>query len=77
LYVNNIGVQFPGSEFAPGLIALVGPDGIAREVADGLAFPNGMAVTADNSTLIVAESHASKLSAFDIAADGSLSNQGV
>jgi sugar lactone lactonase YvrE len=77
VYVNNVGFQFPGGEFAPGLIALVGIDGIARKVADGLAFPNGMAVTADNSTLIVAESYASKLSAFDIAAGGSLSNQRV
>jgi sugar lactone lactonase YvrE len=76
-YVNNIGFKFPGGEFAPGLIAVVGPDGSARAVADGLAFPNGMAVTPDNSTLIVAESYASKLTAFDIAADGGLSNRRV
>jgi sugar lactone lactonase YvrE len=37
-------------------VALVIPDGSARQVADGLAFPNGMAVTPDNATLIVAES---------------------
>jgi sugar lactone lactonase YvrE len=74
-YVNNIGFDFPGGEFAPGLVALVTPDGSARQVADGVAFPNGMAVTPDNSTLIVAESYGSKLTAFDIAADGDLSNQ--
>lgn len=74
VYVNNIGFDFPAGEFAPGTIALVTPDGTARQVADGLAFPNGMVVTPDNSTLIVAESYASKLSAFDIARDGSLSN---
>jgi sugar lactone lactonase YvrE len=74
-YVNNIGFDFPGGKFAPGLVALVTPDGSARQVADGVAFPNGMAVTPDNSTLIVAESYGSKLTAFDIAADGDLSNR--
>jgi sugar lactone lactonase YvrE len=73
-YINNTGFDFPGGEFAPGILALVAPDGSVRQVADGVAFPNGMAVTPDNSTLIVAESYASRLTAFDIAADGSLSN---
>jgi sugar lactone lactonase YvrE len=76
-YVNNIGFDFPGGEFAPGIVALVTPDGSARQVAEGLAFPNGMVVTPDNSTLIVAESYGNKLTAFDIAADGALSNQRV
>lgn len=74
-YVNNIGFDFPGGEPAPGTIAVVTPDGSARKVADGLWFPNGMAVTPDNATLIVAESYAHRLTAFDIAADGSLSNR--
>ena len=74
-YVNNIGFDFPGGEFAPGLVALITPDGAARKVADGLAFPNGMAVTPDNATLIVAESYGQTLTAFDIAADGDLSNR--
>jgi sugar lactone lactonase YvrE len=77
-YVNNICFDFmAGAEFAPGIIALVAPDGAVRPVADGLAFPNGMVVTPDNSTLIVAESFAGRLSAFDIAADGGLSNRRV
>jgi sugar lactone lactonase YvrE len=76
-YVNNVGFDFPGGEFAPGLVALVTPDGSSREVAAGLAFPNGIAVTPDNSTLIAAESYANKLTAFDIAADGSLGNPRV
>jgi sugar lactone lactonase YvrE len=42
-------------------------------VADGVAFPNGMVVTPDNTTLILAESYGNKLTAFDIAGDGSLS----
>ncbi len=60
-----------------GIIALVTSDGSARQVADGIAFPNGMAVTPDNSTLIIAESHGKRLTAFDIADDGSLSNRRV
>jgi sugar lactone lactonase YvrE len=74
-YLNNAGFEFPGGEFAPGTIALLTPDGSARQVADGIAFPNGMAVTPDNSTLIVAESYGEKLTAFDIAPDGSLANR--
>src|SRR5439155_891492 len=74
-YVGDIGFDFPGGEFAPGLLALVTPDGSARQVADGVAFPNGLVVTPDNSTLILAESYANRLTAFDIDADGSLSNQ--
>jgi sugar lactone lactonase YvrE len=75
-YVNGGGFDLmAGEEFAPGIVALVSPDGSARQVADGLAFPNGMLVTADNSTLIVAESYAKRLTAFEIAADGSLSNR--
>jgi sugar lactone lactonase YvrE len=73
-YVNNIGFEF-GGEFSPGILALVTPDGSARQVAEEVAFPNGMAVTPDNSTLIVAESYGNKLTAFEIAADGSLSNR--
>ena len=76
-YVNNTGFDFPGGEFAPGIIALVTPDGSARQVADGVEFPNGMVVTPDNATLILAESYGKRLTAFDIAADGSLSNRRV
>jgi sugar lactone lactonase YvrE len=76
-YVNNAGFDFPGGKFAPGTIALVTPDGSVRQVADGIAFPNGMAVTPDNSTLIVAESYAKRLTAFDILDDGGLSNRRV
>jgi sugar lactone lactonase YvrE len=60
-----------------GVIALVSADGGARLVADGVAFPNGMAITPDGSTLIVAESFASRLGAWDIESDGSLSNRRV
>jgi sugar lactone lactonase YvrE len=76
-YVNNIGYQFPGGEPAPGLIAVATPDGTVRQVAGDVQFPNGMAVTADDTTLIVAESHASRLTAFDIGPDGDLTNRRV
>jgi sugar lactone lactonase YvrE len=77
VYVNG-GTDFhPGEGKAPGIIALVTPDGTARQVADDIAFPNGMVVTPDDSTLIIAESFAQRLTAFDIAGDGSLSNRRV
>ena len=77
-YVNGGGFDLmAGEKFAPGMIALVTRDGLIRQVADGIAFPNGMAVTPDNSTLIVAESYGKKLTAFDIAQDGQLSNRRV
>jgi sugar lactone lactonase YvrE len=77
VYINNVGFDFPGGEFVPGVIALLKPDGSTQQVADGIAFPNGMAVTPDNLTLIVAESYGKRLTAFDIAADGNLSNRRV
>jgi sugar lactone lactonase YvrE len=76
-FVNSIGFDFPDGEFALGLIALVSRDGTLRQVAEDLAFPNGMVVTPDNRTLIVAESYGQRLTAFDIKADGSLSNRRV
>jgi sugar lactone lactonase YvrE len=78
IYVNDIGFNLlAGEEFVPGSIVLLTPDGGARRVADGVAFPNGMVVTPDNSTLILAESYMQRLTAFDIAADGSLSKRRV
>jgi sugar lactone lactonase YvrE len=81
VYVNTINFDFADfndvltSGRAPGKIALVTPDGEAREVANEIAFPNGMVVTPDNGTLIVSESFAGRLTAFDIADDGTLSNR--
>src|SRR5215208_4784652 len=81
VYVNTINFDF--AEFndvltsgkAPGKIALVTPDGKPSEVAKELAFPNGMVITPDNETLVVAESFAARLTAFDIEDDGTLSNR--
>ena len=77
-YVNGAGFSpTAGEEFKPGSVVLVPADGPVREVADDLAFPNGMAVTPDNSTLIVADSYRHHLVAFDIGADGGLSGRQV
>ena len=76
-YIGNIGFDFPGGAPAPGILALVTPDGTVRQVANDLQFPNGIAITPDNRTLIVAESYASRLTAYDIAADGTLSRRRV
>jgi sugar lactone lactonase YvrE len=78
VYVNGAGFNpMAGEEFRPGSVSLVAPDGSVRQVADDIAFPNGMAVTGDNSTLVVADSYRHHLVAFDIAADGGLSNRRI
>ena len=76
-YIGNIGFDFPDGEVRPGIVALVTPDGSVQQVADDVAFPNGIAVTPDNRTLILAESYAARLTAFDIAPDGTLSGRRV
>ena len=76
VYVNG-GLFGPPEDGPSGLIALVTSDGEVRKVADGLAFPNGMVVTPDNRTLIVAESWAEQLTAFDIADNGRLDGRRV
>lgn len=77
-YVNNIGFEFPAGEPKPGLIAYVEPDGSdVRVVAEGVEFPNGMALTPDGGTLIVAESYAGRLTAFDVGPDGGLGGRRV
>jgi sugar lactone lactonase YvrE len=78
VYVNGSDYTFaPGEPFVPGVVALVTPDGSVRQVADDIHFPNGMIVTPDNKTLVVTESFRARLTAFDIAEDGSLSNRRV
>jgi len=77
-YLNGGDFDFETGEGAEsGVVVLVRPDGSVRQVAEGIVFGNGMAVAPDNSTLIVAESWARRLSAFDIDADGGLSNRRV
>jgi sugar lactone lactonase YvrE len=78
VYVNRAGFDpMAGEEVRPGSVTLVAADGSVSEVADDIAFPNGMAVTGDNGTLIVADSYRSCLVAFDIGTDGGLANRRV
>lgn len=75
---NELVVDARGNAYVNGAsLALVTLDGRVRREAGDLAFGNGMAVTADGSTLIVAESHGHRLTAFDIGQDGGLSGRRV
>jgi sugar lactone lactonase YvrE len=77
-YLNCAGYEvMAGERRRPGILALVTPDGDVRQVAEEVFFPNGMAVTPDDGTLLVAESHAGRITAFDIGADGGLSGRRV
>jgi sugar lactone lactonase YvrE len=80
IYVNGTDMDLIGffqgrAEFLPTTIALVTPDGTVRRVAEDVQFGNGMAVSPDNRTLVVADSFARSLIAFDIEADGGLTNR--
>jgi len=78
IYLNRAGFNpMAGEAFQPGFVFQVTAGGSVRQVADGIAFPNGMAVIADNSTLIVADSYGHQLMGFDIGADGALSGRRV
>lgn len=75
-YVGNFGYNLhDNADFAKAAMVLVHPDGRTQLAADELAFPNGAVITDDGKTLIVGETMASRLTAFDIASDGSLSNR--
>jgi sugar lactone lactonase YvrE len=67
----------PLSSTPPGYIRVIAADGSLRQVAGDIRFPNGMVITSDDRTLIVSESFAGQLTAFDIDADGGLSNRRV
>src|SRR5689334_16809417 len=73
-------VDMPGSmpweESKPGVVAVVLPDGSSRQVADDVWFPNGMVVVGDD-TLVLAESHADRLTAWTITDDGELVDRRV
>jgi sugar lactone lactonase YvrE len=73
-YVGDLGFDLPPppDRGSVGRIILVLPDGTTRIVADGLRFPNGIAVSADNSRLVVAEMDGECLAEYDISADGGL-----
>ncbi|MFM6951296.1 MAG: SMP-30/gluconolactonase/LRE family protein [Novosphingobium sp.] len=79
-WVSDIGYNFWNPDAAPAetcVIARIDPDGRVTKVAGNLRFPNGVVITPDGSTLIIAETNGFCLTAYDIGADGSLSNQRV
>jgi sugar lactone lactonase YvrE len=71
------GVESVLADHPVAMLARVDPDGRVRVAASDMHFPNGSVITPDGRTLIVAETLALRLTAFDIAADGSLSNRRV
>jgi sugar lactone lactonase YvrE len=77
-YVGNLGFDFfGGAPPEPANLLLVTPAGEVRQVATDLLFPNGMAVTADGTTLLVAETFGHRLTGFTIEEDGSLTDRRV
>jgi sugar lactone lactonase YvrE len=78
-YIGNFGFDIEDPEAVPkyAVIVLVMPDGDVRIVADEMVFPNGSVITPDGGTLIVAESFASRLTAFSIESDGSLTGRRI
>lgn len=77
-YVGQFGYDhFAGETSKPSALLLVLPDGTVQEAAQELSVANGMAITADGETLVVAESGGRRLTAFDIREDGSLSNRRI
>jgi sugar lactone lactonase YvrE len=81
VFVNSPNFDFaagpPVGAVQPGVVGVVTPDRSVRVVAEDLAFPNGMAVTADGRTLVVADSYRHQLVGFTIADDGSLTDRRV
>lgn len=77
-YVGSYGSDFAAGEPRAAVpLALVAPDGTSRRVGEPLEFPNGMALTGDGRTLVVAESLADRLTAFSVAPDGTLHDRRV
>jgi sugar lactone lactonase YvrE len=77
-FVGNFGFDLmAGGAIRTAAIVRVDADGTASVAADDLRFPNGTVITPDARTLIVAETLGGRLTAFDLGADGSLSNRRV
>ena len=75
-YVGNFGWNYETDPApVPAALALVQPDGTVSVAADDLLFPNGTVITPDGKTLVVGESYGARLTAFDVARDGTLGNR--
>ena len=77
-YVGNFGYdRHKGEAERSACLVRVDPDGTVALAAEELKFPNGTVITPDGKTLVVAETFANRLTAFDIASDGTLENRRV
>jgi sugar lactone lactonase YvrE len=87
-FVGNFGFDLDAAIAARGVesviadhptarLACIAPDGVVRVAASDMHFPNGSVITPDGGTLIVGETFGGVLTAFDLAADGSLANRRV
>ena len=77
-YIGNFGFNsYSGEEIRPANLILVRPGEDPCLAADDLLFPNGTVITPDGKTLIVGETYAARLTAFDINQDATLSNRRV
>jgi sugar lactone lactonase YvrE len=78
-YVGNFGsdIEQPGAKPSPASLALIHPDGTVESAAENILFPNGAVISADGKLLIIAETFGLRLTAFDVATDGTLSNRRV
>jgi sugar lactone lactonase YvrE len=77
---NELVVDATGNAYVNGgrgLVVCVAPDGTSRKVADGVSWPNGMALINDGRTLVVADSHAQQLVGFDVQDDSTLAGRRV
>ena len=77
-FIGNFGFNtYDGEEIKPTNLILVKPGEEPVLAAENLFFPNGTVITPDNKTLIVGETYAARLTAFDKSEDGSLSNRRI
>jgi sugar lactone lactonase YvrE len=77
-YVSSFGFDLEGgAPPEPTALLRVDPDGGVHVAAEGVVFPNGMVLSPDGRTLIVAETYGARLTAFDVAEDGALSGRRV
>lgn len=77
-YVSSFGFDLVrGASVEPTVLVRADPDGSVTVVAEDVVFPNGMVLSPDGRTLVVAETYGARLTAFDVAADGSLSGRRV
>lgn len=77
-WVSSFGFDLEqGAAPEPTHLVRVDPDGAVHVAAEGVVFPNGMVLSDDGRTLVVAETYAARLTAFDVAATGELSGRRV